>query len=40
MDVRGLFSLVAEKIKAKSAYPQHGWHNEVYRILWELAALT
>jgi hypothetical protein len=28
-----LFSLVAEEIKAKSAYPQHGWHKEVYSIL-------
>jgi len=40
MDMWWLFSLVAEKVEAKSAYPQHGWHKEVYSILWGLAAFT
>src|SRR5258705_11524451 len=40
MDMCRLFSLVAEKVKAKSAYPQHGWHEEVYSIFEELAAVT
>jgi len=28
-----LFSLVAEKVEAKSAYPQDGWQKEVYSIV-------
>jgi len=38
MDMWRLLSLVAEKVEAKSAYPQHGWHKEVYSIGWEISS--
>jgi hypothetical protein len=39
MDMWWLFSLVAEKVKAKAAYPQHGWHKEVYSILLGISSV-